>query len=196
MRDVFYCEDCLAQHVGLPPATATATPPVIATIAPGGPEPLAPYAPAAVPARHNSAPVVAFLLGFIPGLGAIYNGEYNKAIVHVVIFGGIIFGLASDLGEGVQAILIFAVVIFPIYMAIDAMRSAKSRLTGVPVSDPFENWSSQRPLGPVILIGVGALILLNNFGIFEFLHLREAFVPLILIGIGFYMLRNRIGRKS
>jgi hypothetical protein len=188
VRDVLYCEDCLAQHVGLPAAPIVA-PGEAAT--PGG------FAPVATPGqRHNNAPVLAFLLGFIPGLGAIYNGEYNKAIIHVVIFGAIIFGIASDLGESIQGLLIFALCVFPFYMAIDAMRSAKARATGQPLTDPFENWSGQRPLGPIILIGIGALFLLNNFGFFDFFRVRQIFVPLLLIGIGFFMLKNRVSGKN
>jgi hypothetical protein len=191
VRDVLYCEDCLAQHVGLPPA---APPPVATPDAPANP---GAYMPAATPQlRQGNAPVLAFLLGFIPGLGAIYNGEYNKAIIHVVIFGAIIFGIASDLGESIQGLLIFALCVFPFYMAIDAMRTAKARATGQPLADPFENWSGQRPLGPIILIGIGALFLLNNFGFFEFFRVRQIFVPLLLIGIGFFMLKNRVSGKS
>lgn len=196
VRDVLYCEDCLAQVIGLPPAVAPVPPPGAAGAAPGALESPAGYAPPAIPPRHSHSPVVAFLLGFIPGLGAIYNGEYNKAIVHVVIFGAIILGIASDLGEGLQGLLIFALAVFPFYMAIDAMRSAKARVTGAPLADPFENWSSQRPLGPVILIAVGALFLLNNFGVFEFFRMRQIFVPLLLIGVGFFMLKNRVSGKS
>jgi len=191
VRDVLYCEDCLAQHVGLPPAPNAAGVAPVGGADPGG------FLPALTATRKQSnAPVLAFLLGFIPGLGAIYNGEYNKAIIHVVIFGAIIFGIASDLGESIQGLLIFALVIFPFYMAIDAMRSAKARATGQPLADPFENWSGQRPLGPIILIGIGALFLLNNLGIFEFLRIRQVFVPLVLIGIGFFMLKNRVSGKN
>ena len=186
VRDVLYCEDCLAQHVGLP---AAAPPGAVAD--PGG---FVPPIPAAQ--KQNGAPVVAFLLGFIPGLGAVYNGEYNKAIVHVVVFGALILGIASDLGEGIQGFLIFALVIAPFYMAIDAMRTAKSKATGQPLADPFENWSGQRPLGPIILIGIGALFLLNNFGFFDFFRVRQIFVPLLLIGIGFFMLKNRVSGKN
>ena len=191
VRDVLYCEDCLAQHVGLPapPPPPGAVPSVPAD--PGG------FAPP-IPATHkqNGAPVLAFLLGFIPGLGAVYNGEYNKAIIHVVIFGAIILGIASDLGENIQGLLIFALCVFPFYMAIDAMRSAKAKATGQPLADPFENWSGQRPLGPIILIGIGGLFLLNNFGFFDFFRVRQIFVPLLLIGVGFFMLKNRVSGKS
>ena len=191
VRDVLYCEDCLAQHVGLPPA---APPPSAAPGAPADPGVFAPPIPGAH--KQNGAPVLAFLLGFVPGLGAVYNGEYNKAIIQVVVFGAIILGIASDLGEGLQNLLIFALVIFPFYSAIDAMRSAKARATGQPLADPFENWSGQRPLGPIILIGIGGLFLLNNFGFFEFFRVRQIFVPLLLIGVGFFMLKNRMSGKN
>jgi cell wall-active antibiotic response 4TMS protein YvqF len=190
VRDVLYCEDCLALQVGLPPATSPGAVPGAAAD-PGG------FAPIAAPTqKQHNAPVLAFLLGFIPGLGAVYNGEYNKAIIHVVIFGAIIFGIASDLGESLQGLLIFALCVFPFYMAIDAMRSAKAKATGQPVTDPFENWSGQRPLGPIILIGIGALFLLNNLGIFEFFRIRQVFVPLVLIAVGFFMLKNRVSGRN
>jgi hypothetical protein len=191
VRDVLYCEDCLAQHVGLPPV---APPPGAVSGVTADPGAFAPPIPAAQ--KQNGAPVVAFLLGFIPGLGAVYNGEYNKAIIHVVVFGAIILGIASDLGEGIQGFLIFALVIAPFYMAIDAMRAAKAKATGQPLADPFENWSGQRPLGPIILIGIGALFLLNNFGFFDFFRVRQIFVPLLLIGVGFFMLKNRVSGKN
>ena len=188
VRDVLYCEECLAQHVGLPPvppvAPAAAAPEALqaspAVVSPGA-------------ARHNGGPAVAFLLGFIPGLGAVYNGEYNKAILHIVIFGGIIVGLASDLGDNLQVLFIFLVCVFPFYMAIDAMRVARAKQTGEPLSDPLENWSAKRPVGPIILIGLGALFLLNNFGLFDYFRVKQLFVPLLLIGIGVFMLRERIG---
>jgi hypothetical protein len=180
VKDVLYCEDCLAQQVGLAPAASGET---------GAP----PESPAS---RSGHSPVVAFLLGFVPGLGAVYNGEYNKAIVHIVIFGGIILALNSDLGDSTHGFLIFLLCIFPFYMAIDAMRSAKERVTGEQIEDPVANLSSQRSLGPMILIGLGVLFLLNNFHVFDFFRLREFFLPLLLIGIGFFMLKNRLGGKS
>lgn len=190
VRDVLYCEDCLAQHVGLPAAAPPQPVPGAVSPATYGP-------PSQIPANKQSGgPVVAFLLGFIPGLGAVYNGEYNKAIMHIVIFGLLILGIASDIGDGIRGFLIFLLVIFPFYMAIDAMRTAQAKASGVPLSDPLENWSGQRPLGPIILIAVGVLFLLNNLDVFEFLHVRQLFLPLLLIGIGFLMLKNRVSGKN
>jgi len=195
VRDVYYCEDCLAQVMGIP------APPMIAHagMAGGVAETVPPVAMPMPPGhvgRPGANPVVAFILGLVPGLGAIYNAEYNKALIHIMIFAGIILGLSSDFGQGLMPVFILAVIIFPFYMAIDAMRVARARATGEPLSDPFEAWTRNRPIGPIILIGLGALFLLNNFGVFDFFRVRQIFWPVVLIGVGFLMLRNRVSGRS
>jgi hypothetical protein len=204
IRDVIYCEDCLAATLGLPgtvpPSTASvegATPqnPYAAPAYSVPPAPGAPGAP--IPAgapRHISNPSIAFILGFFPGLGAVYNGEYNKALIHIIVFAAMIVGLSSDLGEGATTALALLLAGFVFYMAIDAMRSAKARNQGLATADPLENWSKDRPVGPIILIGLGALFLLNNFSWFPFYRMQRLW-PLILIAAGALMFRNRIGRS-
>ena len=195
VRDVLYCEDCLATVVGLPPKPVASapglTPEQIATA------PLSPL-PSTVPppVKGAGAPVLAFILGLVPGLGAIYNGEYNKALLHIVIFAGIILGINLDLGNGAQALLICGLVVFLFYMAIDAVRTLKAKQSGEHYQDPLENWTKQKAIGPILLIALGGLFLLNNFGFFDFFRVRELFFPLILIGIGVWLLRNRMGGQN
>jgi LiaI-LiaF-like transmembrane region/B-box zinc finger len=187
VRDVLYCEECLATVMGMAPQQTTAA-------GSGGTAgvPLPPVPPKSTGAH----PGVAFVLGLVPGLGAIYNGEYNKALIHIVIFAGIIVGLSSDFTDGLEAMFILAVILFPLYMAIDAMRVAKARATGEALQDPLEMWSKNRPLGPVVLIGIGVLVLLHNFGFFDFFRVRQIFWPLVLIGVGAWMLRSRLGGQN
>ena len=189
VRDVLYCEDCLAKVMGVAAPAPAVSPGVDLAAVPVAAGPL----PRTEPRAGNAG--LAFLLGLVPGLGAIYNGEYNKALIHIVVFAAIIFGLSSDLGNGLQAIFVLAVIIFPLYMAIDSLRVAKARATGQPLQDPLESWSKQKPLGAVILIAVGALFLLNNFGFFDYFRVRQIFWPLLLIGVGVLMLRNRVGHE-
>jgi len=187
VRDVYYCEDCLAKVMGVgSPAAPSGSLPVPPAL------PLPPV-PAAGPGGN---PGLAFLLGLVPGLGAIYNGEYNKALIHIVVFAAIIVGLSSDIGDGPTVALAFVLVGFIFYMAIDAMKTVKARNAGEPVQDPLEVWSKTRPVGPLILIAVGALFLLNNFGFFDFFRIKQIFWPLVLIGVGVLMLRNRVGGQS
>jgi len=191
VKDVYYCEDCLAKVMGVSPSAPPAMVAGNPELPPAGiPAPTMPAAPSA------GNPGLAFLLGLVPGLGAIYNGEYNKALIHIVVFAAIIVGLSSDVGAGADVALSFVLVGFIFYMAIDAMRTVKARNTGEAVQDPLETWSKTRPIGPMILIGIGALFLLNNFGFFDFLRVRQVFWPLVLIGVGFLMLRNRVGGQN
>jgi len=192
VRDVLYCEECLAQVMGIPGPQA-ADPGVVQ----GTPDAQGAVPPAPIAGRPGSAsPVLAFILGFIPGLGAVYNGEYNKAIIHIVIFAGLIMGITGAFGEGLEGFWITGLVAFIFYMPIDALRTAKSRQTGEPLKDPIEMWSARQPLGPIILIGVGVLILLHNFGFFERFRIGQFFWPGVLIGIGFVLLRKRMGEQK
>jgi hypothetical protein len=193
VRDVLYCEDCLARVVGLPPAPGST--PHGVTAEEVATAPLAPL-PSPVPPPMKGNAVIAFILGLVPGLGAIYNGEYNKALLHIVIFAGIILGINLDLGGGAQAVLICALVVFPFYMAIDAVRTLKAKQTGEHYQDPLENWTKQKAIGPILLIGLGGLFLLSNFGFFDMFRVREMIFPLILIGIGVWLLRNRMGGQN
>ena len=40
------------------------------------------------------------MLGFIPGVGAIYNGQYAKGLVHVIIVGLMISILSNGAADG------------------------------------------------------------------------------------------------
>jgi hypothetical protein len=199
VREVLYCENCLAQGMGVP----AATPPPAANpySAPGYAPPafVPPVAAVPPPQPGRSSGAIAFILGFIlPGLGAVYNGEYNKALVHIVIFAALVFGISAgeDLSGGAYTMLGLLLAGFIFYTAFDSMRVAQAKSAGQNVAnDPLASLSSDLPIGPIILIGIGALMLLNNFRVFEFLHLGLSRTwPLILIGAGVFMFRNRMGR--
>src|SRR5215471_10476858 len=206
VRDVLYCEDCLAAIMGhtapasaKPPEAANSAPPASPYAAPAGPAapgyPPPPGAPYQIRPAGSSSPTIAFILGLFPGLGAIYNGQYNKGLIHIAIFASIIVALSTDIGEGLGALLGIFLGGFVLYCAFEAMRTAQAKIAGAVPSDPLESWSKERPLGPIILIGLGALLLLNNFRFFEFIRLGR-FWPVILIGVGLYMFRNRLSGRQ
>ena len=116
VRGVLYCEQCLASQV-----SGTMPPP-----GPGAP------LPGAVPPVREGSPGLAAILGFIPGVGAFYNGEYAKGFIHVLIFATLIW--AADHVSGIFGIGIAA---FVLYMPIEAYRTAKARQMGLQPPDPF-----------------------------------------------------------
>src|SRR2546423_4402708 len=78
VRDVLYCEDCLAGVMGLSTPAAASAPGVVPPSVAGG--------PAAPQTGLGPSPVLAFFLGFLPGLGAFYNEQFGKGIIHLAIF--------------------------------------------------------------------------------------------------------------
>jgi hypothetical protein len=168
VRGALYCEGCLASLLGAPAAPEAAQP--------------------------GANPGLAAALGFIPGLGAVYNGQYMKALIHVLIFGGIIAALSSDLPDAYSAFLGIALGCFYFYMPIEAYRTAQARRKGEPEPANLIDGPDRKPIGALVLIGIGVLILLANFGLLQQEWLKKTW-PIALILIGGWILRDRLRKK-
>lgn len=191
-RDVggaLYCESCLA---GL-----------VSSQQPTSPTPPQSQSPSQSPSQPNGNPTLAAVLGFIPGLGAVYNGEYLKALIHVFIFGSLIAVHnnemnAGDMNGGNMAFIHVALACFYFYMPIDAYRVAKARRTGQPVPAgpiPETVTRSGKPIGAFVLIFLGVMFLLANFGLLNEDWLAKTW-PLGLIVAGGWMIWQRLGRTN
>jgi Domain of unknown function (DUF5668) len=116
-----YCEPCLDARLGGARTTAPGYQPVNA----------------AGPSGWSSAstgepnPGLAFLLGLIPGVGAMYNEQYAKGLVHLTIF-ALLVVLAN--ANGIFGLFIAGWVF---YMAIEAHHTAKAKRDGTPLPNPF-----------------------------------------------------------
>ncbi len=150
---------------------------------------------ATVPPNPGVSPGLAFLLGMIPGVGAIYNGQYAKGVVHVLILGLLISISSSDAAGGLEPLFGMLTAVFWFYMAFEAYHTARRRVMGEPV-DEFSSLVDIRgrrtPLTPVLLILLGALFLMNNL---EIVRLREIlrYWPVALIAAGAWMLYEQLG---
>jgi TM2 domain-containing membrane protein YozV len=236
VRGVIYCQDCLAARLEgtVPPAAANVHTPVYIA-----------------PVSSSASPGLAAVLGFIPGVGAFYNGQFAKGFVHVFIF-AVLCHLANS--SDVLGLLVMAWVF---YMVFDAYATAKARQLGHPLPDhlglnallagfglgtnptppgapvtvatagapspggasqvaltpvdpnisssvgmtepyaPDAN-SSQRiggpgamPLGAIILIALGVLLLLDNLGVLAF-RWTAKFWPIVLIVLGIWLAFRRM----
>ena len=171
VRGMAYCENCLAARLQGP-----ALPPL--------------YGPSGGP-----NPGVALALGFIPGVGAIYNGQVVKAIVQVLIFGSLI--AMGDRAENMGPVFGIGAAAFYFYMVIDSYQTAKRKQLGQPAEEWFGlgDMKMNAPIGAVLLIGMGALFLLDNLGVPVFRHVGK-FWPVLLILIGLALLQRRMGRHG
>ncbi len=178
VRDRVYCEECLAKAVETEAPGSSAPPKKTATI--GG-----------------TSPSAAFVLGLIPGVGAIYNGEYFKAAVHILIFG--LLSSIAHTGGVVDHLFGFFTFGFYVYMPFEAYYTAKKRALaaqGVELETPFDRFNEQLGRienkdmwGGFILVLLGCLFLLDNFDILRMDRLMR-FWPVVLIAIGVWLLKR------
>jgi hypothetical protein len=163
-----YCESCLATRLrssSLPPITGLGE----------GPN-----------------PGLALFLGFIPGVGSIYNGQIAKAMVQVLIFGSLI-ALSNRVGGPFDTIFGLGAAAFYFYMVIDSYQTARRKQLGQPAEEwlGLGDFKLGAPVGAALLVGLGVLFLLDNFGIPVFQSISR-FWPVILIVIGLVLLQNRM----
>jgi TM2 domain-containing membrane protein YozV len=146
-----FCEPCLTARAGVPNPT-----PGYATVPPYTAVP--PYAtvPPVTAVPGAPSPVLAAILGFIPGVGAMYNGQFAKGIVHVAVF-----AILVSLSDNVNGIFGLFVAGWIFYMAFEAYHTAKARLEGLSLPNAFglndigelmgfgKSWGAVAPVTPV-----------------------------------------------
>ena len=136
--------------------------------------------------QNLCSPGTAFGLGMIPGVGALCNGEYLKAFVHVMIF-GLLISIATSPGlDSLQPMFTLFAVAFYFYMPIEAFHTAKRRLLesqGLLDVIPAADRRKESLWAGLALTVMGGLLFVDNL-IHGFIEQAFRFWPLALIGFG------------
>ncbi len=146
------------------------------------------------------SPGLAFVLGLIPGVGAIYNAQYAKGVVHVVVFGILISITSAGELHGLEPLFGLLIAIWYFYMPFEAYHTARKRQLGETVDEfssifPMSGRRRGLPIGPIVLIALGIVFLLNTLEVLRFEQIIRWW-PVGLIVLGAYMLYNRISGHS
>jgi hypothetical protein len=88
-----------------------------------------PYFPP--PGAGGPSPWLAATLGWIPGVGAMYNGQFIKGLVHVAIFAVLV---SASHVYGVFGLFVMAWIFYQVF---DAYHTARARRDGDPLPDPL-----------------------------------------------------------
>lgn len=143
----------------------------------------------------DTSPPLAFILGWIPGVGAVYNQQYAKGVIHVIVFGLLIAIMDAPGSDSLEALFGMMTALWFFYMAFEAYHTAKKRQQGLPVDEfssilPLKNQAGSKA-GPVVLIASGVLFLLITMDVVAIYQIVR-FWPLLLIALGAYLLYNRV----
>lgn len=130
------------------------------------------------------SPARAALFALVPGIGAVYNQQYSKAVLHFLMFAGLL--TAADYGPRIFNLAAFS---FYVFTVIDAYRSAQeismSRLRLQERATMQE--TPQLPIWGGVLVLMGVLFFLQNLG-FDSFRFLEKYWPLVFIFFGIYLL--------
>ena len=175
VRGSIYCEGCLAEMV-----TGQA------------PSPRVPSDSTVV----GTSPGFAFALGLLPGVGAIYNGEFLKAAIHVLIFGT----LVTMVGESEVPLFGLMIFAFYMYMPFEAYYTAKKRklhAQGIELETPIDRLQQQfsrikeRELwGGIAMVAIGGVLRLGNLNLLSLSWVGTLLWPAILVGLGVWLLKK------
>jgi hypothetical protein len=143
-------------------------------------------------AQSTVSPALAFFLGLIPGVGAIYNGQYAKGLVHAIVWGLLMSIANSRAANGLEPIFVMLVIAWWAYMAFEAHRTAQRLQAGEAVDEysslvPMRGRGDQAPVAGVALVLLGTLLLLHTLELFDFDRVAR-YWPVLVIALGVYLL--------
>lgn len=139
-----FCEPCLEAKI-----SGSSANPYTAPVPPVPPVSAVPPPPSS----GEPNPGLAALLGFIPGVGAMYNGQYAKGIVHLIVF-AVLVSLADE--HGIFGLFVAGWIFYQVF---EAYQTAKARRDDTPLPNPFglndfgerlgfgKNWTAAPPAG-------------------------------------------------
>ena len=145
--------------------------------------------------RRKTSPFVATLLSFfVPGLGAAYNGQTSKAIVHFAIFAS--FFQMAVVTDGVT-FFVLGVIGTWLFAAVDACRTAQLMRAGL-APDAEEDAIARQLYGNPFAWGVTLVVLGSIFLAHTLLGLQfpvRRTLPVALVVLGAYMLFDYLKRR-
>ncbi len=145
---------------------------------------------------------LAALCALLPGMGAVFNRQNIKAVVHFVTIMGI-FQLTRI--DGLEGVFVLGGIAFYLYTIIDAYRTAQSIAQGESPAANEERFKQslikRAPTVGLILIVAGLLLVIQILHPFNLILSFARLLPVALIVLGGYLLtryfkRSRDGGSS
>lgn len=168
------------------------------------PPPPPPPAQAAQPPNYvpgdprQKSPFLAGLLSFVPGLGQIYVGYYQRGFIHAIVIALLITLLASDVLDALTPLAAIFMAFFWLYNVIDASRRAtlyNQALAGIGDVELPEDWKVAGFRGSIVgglLIAAFGFVLLMETAWDMSLRWLEEWWPVGIIAFGLYLVWKAI----
>ena len=152
-----------------------------------------------VPQRPMKSPGFAGVLGMFPfGVGALYNGQYTKALLHLVIFSGLVHMQGRGGGQPFIGLVLAGFIIYQFFDNIQSAKAINAAASGqaVAADQALPEIPSQGSIfWGVVLIALGGLLILANFEIINYDTLFD-FWPVAVIVLGLKLVFDALAKSK
>ena len=143
---------------------------------------------------RRKSPILAAMLSFIPGLGQIYVGYYQRGFTHILVMGSV-FSIVTTVGDefALFPLAIMFIVFFLFYNVIDAYRRATlynlslDGIAQIELPDDFTAFDLGGSYIGGVAITVFGLVTLSNTAFDFSLIWLEDWWPLAPVALGVYL---------
>jgi hypothetical protein len=137
--------------------------------------------------KPPKSPALAGILSFFfPGTGSLYNREYMKGILYILIFAGLVTLQTQGDGQPFKGLILAGFYFFQIIDAIQVAKNINLKAAGgeaVAAEDFALAIKTGSIFWGLVLIVLGVIFLLANFNVFNYDAIWR-FWPLLVIGVG------------
>lgn len=150
--------------------------------------------------KPPKSPALAAILSFIfPGTGALYNGQFSRGILYMVIFAGLITMQRHGSGQPFLGLMLAGFYIYQVIDAVNQARLINERAAGAKPEAVAAAAAGETtaPSGSVFwgvaLVVLGGVLLLANFDVIRYDTIFD-FWPLAVMGIGLKLVIEAVAR--
>jgi ABC-type polysaccharide/polyol phosphate export permease len=149
--------------------------------------------------RPLKSPGFAGVLGMFPfGVGALYNGQYTKALLHLIIFAGLVHMQGRGGGQPFIGLLLAGFIVYQFFDNIQSAKAINAAAAGQAVTgvqELPEITSSGSIFWGIVLIVLGAVLILANFEVIRYETLFD-FWPVAVIVVGLKLVVDSVVRSK
>ena len=155
-----------------------------------------------VPQRPQKSPGLAGILSVIfPfGAGALYNGQYTKALFHLIMFAGLVHAQRYGGGQPFMGLFLAG---FLFYQFFDNIQSAKAINAAAAGEQTAAGGVQELPeaiqagsiFWGIFLIALGVVLILANFEIILYSTLAD-FWPVAVIAVGLKLVLESLAKSK
>jgi hypothetical protein len=154
-----------------------------------------------VPQRPMKSPGLAGILSVIfPfGAGALYNGQYTKALFHLIMFAGLVHAQRYGGGQPFLGIFLAGFLVYQFFDNIQSAKAINAAGGGQPGAGGIQELPEAVQAGSIFwgifLIVLGVVLILANFEIILYSTLAD-FWPVAVIAVGLKLVLDSMAKSK